>query len=72
MTQRVVKCRDAGAVGAQRHQRAQNFCLVMGIARAGAADQTVLLTGLAGLVTGACSMALGEWLSVTSRSLVGH
>ncbi len=38
----------------------------MGIARAGAADQTVLLTGLAGLVTGACSMALGEWLSVTN------
>ena len=26
----------------------------------------ILLTGLAGLVAGACSMALGEWLSVTN------
>lgn len=43
-----------------------NFCLVMGVAGAGAANQTVLLTGLAGLVAGACSMALGEWLSVTN------
>jgi len=43
-----------------------NFCLIMGIAGAGAANQTVLLTGLAGLVAGACSMALGEWLSVTN------
>ena len=43
-----------------------NFCLIMGIAGAGAANQTVLLTGLAGLVAGACSMALGEWLSVAN------
>jgi vacuolar iron transporter family protein len=43
-----------------------NFCLIMGVAGAGAANQTVLLTGLAGLVAGACSMALGEWLSVTN------
>lgn len=43
-----------------------NFCLVMGVAGAGAANQTVLLTGLAGLAAGACSMALGEWLSVTN------
>ena len=43
-----------------------NFCLIMGIAGAGAANKTVLLTGLAGLVAGACSMALGEWLSVTN------
>src|ERR1700726_1805750 len=41
-----------------------NFCLIMGVAGAGASNQTVLLTGLAGLVAGACSMALGEWLSV--------
>ena len=26
----------------------------------------VLLTGLAGMLAGACSMALGEWVSVTS------
>ena len=43
-----------------------NFCLVMGIAGAGSGNQTVLLTGLAGLAAGACSMALGEWLSVTN------
>src|SRR3984893_4196342 len=43
-----------------------NFCLVMGVAGAGAEHQTVLVTGLAGLVAGACSMALGEWLSVTN------
>jgi vacuolar iron transporter family protein len=43
-----------------------NFCLVMGVAGAGAGNQTVLLTGLAGLMAGAFSMALGEWLSVTN------
>jgi VIT1/CCC1 family predicted Fe2+/Mn2+ transporter len=43
-----------------------NFCLVMGIAGAGSGNRTVLLTGLAGLAAGACSMALGEWLSVTN------
>jgi len=39
---------------------------VMGVAGAAAAEHTILLTGLAGLVAGACSMAMGEWLSVTS------
>jgi len=43
-----------------------NFCLIMGIAGAGTANSTILLTGFAGLVAGACSMALGEWLSVTN------
>jgi vacuolar iron transporter family protein len=43
-----------------------NFCLIMGVAGAGSASRTILLTGLAGLVAGACSMALGEWLSVTN------
>jgi vacuolar iron transporter family protein len=43
-----------------------NFCLIMGIAGAGAESRIVLLTGLAGLIAGACSMALGEWLSVTN------
>ena len=43
-----------------------NFCLVMGVAGAAAGNRVVLLTGLAGLVAGACSMALGEWLSVTN------
>jgi VIT1/CCC1 family predicted Fe2+/Mn2+ transporter/rubrerythrin len=43
-----------------------NFCLIMGVAGAGADSRIILLTGLAGLIAGACSMALGEWLSVTN------
>jgi len=47
-----------------------NFCLIMGVAGAGTANRMILLTGLAGLLAGAASMALGEWLSVTnSREL---
>ena len=47
-----------------------NLALVMGMAGAGTPGGTVLLSGLAGLVAGALSMALGEWLSVTnSREL---
>lgn len=45
---------------------ASNFCLLMGVAGGGARPSTILLTGMAGLVGGACSMALGEWLSVTN------
>lgn len=41
-----------------------NLSLVMGVAGAAFSQRTVLLTGLAGLIAGACSMALGEWLSV--------
>jgi len=43
-----------------------NLSLVMGVAGAAVPGNTILLTGLAGLVAGACSMAMGEWLSVTS------
>lgn len=43
-----------------------NFCLIMGVAGAGASGKIILLTAFAGLVAGACSMALGEWLSVTN------
>ena len=43
-----------------------NLSLVMGVAGAIVDHRTVLLTGLAGLLAGACSMALGEWVSVTS------
>lgn len=45
---------------------ASNFCLIMGVAGGGVSNTTILLTGVAGLVAGACSMALGEWLSVTN------
>ncbi|MDX1942072.1 MAG: VIT1/CCC1 transporter family protein [Saprospiraceae bacterium] len=43
-----------------------NFSLVMGIAGATEGQQGVLLAGLAGLLAGALSMALGEWISVKS------
>lgn len=43
-----------------------NMSLVMGVAGAMANDQVILLTGTAGLLAGAISMAMGEWLSVQS------
>lgn len=43
-----------------------NLSLVMGVAGATLDSRTVLITGVAGLLAGAISMALGEWLSVTS------
>ena len=43
-----------------------NMSLVMGVAGAAVSNNTILLTGTAGLLAGAISMALGEWLSVQS------
>ncbi len=43
-----------------------NFSLIMGIAGATSGQNEVLLAGLAGLLAGALSMALGEWISVKS------
>ena len=43
-----------------------NLSLVMGVAGASVDAHAILLTGAAGLLAGACSMALGEWVSVTS------
>jgi VIT1/CCC1 family predicted Fe2+/Mn2+ transporter len=43
-----------------------NLSLVTGISGATVDHRTILLTGLAGLLAGACSMALGEWVSVAS------
>ena len=43
-----------------------NLSLVMGVAGAELSGQAILVTGLAGLLAGACSMAMGEWLSVQS------
>jgi len=43
-----------------------NLSLVMGVVGADFAPATILATGLAGLLAGACSMAMGEWLSVNS------
>ncbi|MFM9106394.1 MAG: demethoxyubiquinone hydroxylase family protein [Chloroflexota bacterium] len=50
-----------------------NASLVRGVAGAELAGRSILVTGLAGLLAGAISMALGEWLSVQSaRELVQH
>ncbi|VBB08343.1 Hypothetical protein LUCI_3615 [Lucifera butyrica] len=43
-----------------------NFNLVMGVAGAQMSSHSILLTGFAGLLAGAISMALGEWISVQS------
>jgi VIT1/CCC1 family predicted Fe2+/Mn2+ transporter len=43
-----------------------NLSLVMGVAGANMSPQAILITGLAGLLAGAGSMAMGEWLSVQS------
>lgn len=43
-----------------------NFSLIMGIAGAGSGQEGVLLAGFAGLLAGALSMSLGEWISVKS------
>lgn len=50
-----------------------NLSLVMGVAGASFSEKTILITGLAGLLAGASSMALGEWLSVqSSREFYRH
>ncbi len=50
-----------------------NLSLVMGVAGAELAGRGILITGLAGLLAGAGSMALGEWLSVqSSRELYAN
>ena len=50
-----------------------NLALVMGVAGADISNDAVLVAGFAGLLAGAISMALGEWLSVqSSRELYEH
>jgi len=50
-----------------------NLSLVMGVAGAALSERTILITGFAGLLAGAASMALGEWLSVqSSREFYRH
>jgi VIT1/CCC1 family predicted Fe2+/Mn2+ transporter len=43
-----------------------NFNLIMGVAGAAVNNKIIMLTGFAGLLAGAISMALGEWISVQS------
>ena len=45
-----------------------NLSLVMGVAGAAPGRDVVLLTGIAGLLAGSLSMALGEWISVRSSA----
>ncbi|WP_371402753.1 VIT1/CCC1 transporter family protein [Kribbella sp. NBC_00662] len=45
-----------------------NFALVAGVVGGGATGKVVIMTGLAGLVAGACSMASGEFTSVSSQT----
>lgn len=45
-----------------------NIALIAGIGAAGASPQTIVLTGVAGLVAGAFSMALGEYASVKTAN----
>lgn len=44
-----------------------NVALIMGIGASGASSQMVLLSGIAGLLAGALSMAAGEFVSVRSQ-----
>ncbi|WP_445489570.1 VIT1/CCC1 transporter family protein [Rhodopseudomonas sp. RCAM05734] len=46
--------------------------LILGVASASAAQSDILLTGVAGLVAGAMSMAAGEYVSVSSQSDTEH
>ena len=44
-----------------------NLSLVMGVAGAVSDNQLIVLTGVAGLLAGACSMAAGEYISMQSQ-----
>jgi VIT1/CCC1 family predicted Fe2+/Mn2+ transporter len=44
-----------------------NLALILGVGASGVAPQTILVTGLAGLLAGALSMAAGEYVSVSSQ-----
>ncbi|MEP6918971.1 MAG: VIT family protein [Acidobacteriota bacterium] len=46
--------------------------LILGVASTAASQHDVLLTGVAGLVAGAMSMAAGEYVSVSSQSDIEH
>lgn len=45
-----------------------NFALIAGVVGGGAGTHAVVLTGFAGLAAGACSMASGEFISITSQT----
>lgn len=43
-----------------------NLSLIMGVAGAVTQGNEIVIAGMAGLLAGACSMAMGEWISVQS------
>lgn len=45
-----------------------NGALIAGVAGGGGSTKMIILTGVAGLIAGACSMATGEYTSVASQS----
>ena len=45
-----------------------NVALVMGVMATGVPDHIVLITGISGLLSGALSMAAGEYISVRSQT----
>ena len=45
-----------------------NVSLIAGVGGGGGTAHTIVLTGLAGLAAGACSMAAGEYVSVSSQN----
>jgi vacuolar iron transporter family protein len=45
-----------------------NVSLIAGVGGGGGSSHTIVLTGLAGLAAGACSMAAGEFVSVSSQN----
>jgi vacuolar iron transporter family protein len=45
-----------------------NVSLIAGVGGGGGTAHTIVLTGLAGLAAGACSMATGEYVSVSSQN----
>ena len=45
-----------------------NVSLIAGVGGGGGSPHTLILTGLAGLAAGACSMATGEYVSVSSQN----
>lgn len=44
-----------------------NTCLILGVAGASASNETILISGVAGLLAGAFSMAAGEYISMLSQ-----
>src|SRR5690242_13933834 len=60
-------CMRPGVVGG-RDGLVTGFSLVAGVGGAGAGGHVIVLSGVAGLVAGAFSMALGEYTSVGTQN----